>query len=416
MTAAVQQVPERRILVVDDEADLVEELIGALLAADWEADGASNGAEALDRLAKDETITVLLTDIRMPGMNGLELARRVCETRDDSQAVSVVILTGHGTLNEATEAIRVGAFDFLSKPVGLKALLDVAERAFQAARERRMKEAARVTEVAHLRAERETLREELAKLGDRNEFNDTIPSGFSSILSHELRTPLTALMGVPEILGEAHNLSSEEVRENLDIVRSAGARLTQIADDFVEFVAPPDPRSLAIRPVAPEMVLRRVIVAQNAAAVASQVNLITNDTAAGVVETDPAMLAKALGRLVANAIAWAPANTEVSVTTAPEGDDQVIFAVTDRGPGMDAKQLDIARQPFRQLDMSLSRKVGGLGLGIPLAERMAHRLGGRLRIQTAPGQGTQAAIVLPRRATRRLAKPGPTPPANEGPA
>jgi signal transduction histidine kinase len=77
--------------------------------------------------------------------------------------------------------------------------------------------------------------------------------------------------------------------------------------------------------------------------------------------------------------------------------DHLAFTVRDNGPGMTADEIEIARLPFRQLDMSHRRRIGGMGLGLTLAERMAGRLGGRLEIDSKPPGGTAAAIVVPRR-------------------
>jgi len=132
------------ILVVDDEPELLDELREAMLAAGWEVSTASNAATACRCLEADDDIAVVLSDIRMPGMDGLCLAQRVGARRGEAVATEVVLLTGHGVLDDAAKAARIGAFDLLSKPVGLKLLLDTTGRAYRSAVEKRRREAARL--------------------------------------------------------------------------------------------------------------------------------------------------------------------------------------------------------------------------------------------------------------------------------
>ncbi len=143
MADLAQRASEHRILIVDDEPGFLEELTESLIAAGWHVERASDAATAWEKLSADQGLTVLLSDLRMPGTDGLSLARRVCDKRCSANPTEVVLLTGDGTEDDAAEAARIGVFDFLSKPVSLKALLDSTERAYRSARARRLKMAAR---------------------------------------------------------------------------------------------------------------------------------------------------------------------------------------------------------------------------------------------------------------------------------
>jgi signal transduction histidine kinase len=382
-----------RILVVDDEPDLLDELSIALSCDDWHVVQASAATDALRQLAADPDITVLLTDLRMPKVGGIELTREARAHRDESHALEVVLLTGHGTMENAAEAVRVGAFDFIFKPVDMRQLLDVTSRAHQSAIRRRELEKARQAELARLRSA-------VLAADWQSDFATGVPRELASILSHELRTPLMALMGVPEVLGSAANLPADAIKDNLVIVREAGGRLTEIADDFVELMVPPDPASITPRPVHVASILRDLSLRMAQAANRAGQTLTTVSETDGVCETDPARLIGALARLVTNAIVWSPTGGEVTLTAREEQDGRVAFEVTDHGPGMTEADVRLALQPFRQLDMSSSRRTGGLGLGLPLADRMARCLGGELRIVPSPGVGTRATIALPRHRPR----------------
>ncbi len=143
MADLAQWASEHKILIVDDEPEFLEELAEALKAAGWHVECASNASTALEKLGADRNLTVLLSDIKMPGADGLALARRVYDQWAASNPTEVVLLTADGTDNDLAEAAVIGVFDFLAKPVSLNSLLDSTERAYQSARDRRLRVGAR---------------------------------------------------------------------------------------------------------------------------------------------------------------------------------------------------------------------------------------------------------------------------------
>ncbi|AHC14342.1 sigma-54-dependent transcriptional regulator [Salinispira pacifica] len=114
-----------RILVVDDEKNIREGLGKSLELDGYETVLAEDGTSALNIMEEDE-IDLVITDLKMPGMSGDELLRRVVS---DWPSVSVIILTGHGTIETAVQSMRNGAFDFLTKPVNLERLSMLVKRA-----------------------------------------------------------------------------------------------------------------------------------------------------------------------------------------------------------------------------------------------------------------------------------------------
>ncbi len=118
---------QMRMLLVDDEARFVETLSKRLTARGFEVAQAFSGQEALSRLATDECDVVLL-DVRMPGMDGLETLRAI---RREHPLVKVILLSGHASINAAVEGMRLGASDYLLKPVDLEDLLGRMESAVE---------------------------------------------------------------------------------------------------------------------------------------------------------------------------------------------------------------------------------------------------------------------------------------------
>lgn len=116
----------RRVLIVDDDLGLRELLEDQLMAEGYEARSTDNSRDVLERAAAEE-VDLILTDLRMPGISGTELCREVHRVRPD---IPVVLMTAFGDMDAAVQAIRAGAYDFLSKPFEIEQLLLILDRAF----------------------------------------------------------------------------------------------------------------------------------------------------------------------------------------------------------------------------------------------------------------------------------------------
>jgi two-component system, NtrC family, response regulator AtoC len=113
------------VLIVDDERTLARAIRGFLIESGYEAETAGDAEEALEQLERLHP-DVVFTDVRLPGMSGIELLRRV---REFDPAIPVVVMTAYGTIEGAVEAVKLGAFDYLKKPVDLEELRLLADRA-----------------------------------------------------------------------------------------------------------------------------------------------------------------------------------------------------------------------------------------------------------------------------------------------
>ncbi|RQV98921.1 response regulator [bacterium] len=112
---------QKNVLIVDDEKNIRLTLSQALSAIDLNPESAMNGEEALDKLQKKKYSLILL-DLKMPGMDGMEVLRRVRTQRPD---IKVIIITAHGTVDSAVEATKLGAVDFIQKPFAPKEIRDL---------------------------------------------------------------------------------------------------------------------------------------------------------------------------------------------------------------------------------------------------------------------------------------------------
>jgi len=114
-----------KILIVDDEANILKVLSALLKKEGYEVTTAESGEDAITHLY-EEGLSVVITDLKMPGMDGVELLKTVMRYNAD---IPVIILTAHGTINNAVEAIKIGAFDYLTKPFDRDELIQVVKKA-----------------------------------------------------------------------------------------------------------------------------------------------------------------------------------------------------------------------------------------------------------------------------------------------
>jgi DNA-binding NtrC family response regulator len=126
-------VSNHSVLVVDDEKNIRLTLRESLKAIDLDVDAAVNGEEALE-MAGQKTYDLVLLDLKMPGMDGIEVLRRL---RELSRATAVILLTAHGTVESAVEAMKLGAVDFLQKPFAPQEIREVVSQVL-GRQERRM--------------------------------------------------------------------------------------------------------------------------------------------------------------------------------------------------------------------------------------------------------------------------------------
>src|SRR5581483_5140151 len=205
-----------RILIVDDEAPLMNALRNTLKEQGYDATGFNSAKAALDAV-RAARFDLLLTDLMMPEMNGIELLQAAMKCDSDLVAI---IMTGEGTIATAVEAMKSGALDYILKPFKLSAILPVLERGLSV-RRLRLQNAALEKEVRERTLQLENANKEL--------------EAFSYSVSHDLRAPLRHISGYAEMLGKTEtNLSPKGLRY-LGQISSAADRMGHLIDDLLEF-------------------------------------------------------------------------------------------------------------------------------------------------------------------------------------
>lgn len=142
--------PTANVLLVDDEVPFVETMTKRLTKRDLQVSTAFSGPEALEKLDKDSRVEVVILDVKMPGMDGIET---LTEIKRKHPLVEVVMLTGHATVETAIEGMKLGAFDYLMKPCDMDVLISKVSGAASRKREHEQKIVeARIKEITMRRA------------------------------------------------------------------------------------------------------------------------------------------------------------------------------------------------------------------------------------------------------------------------
>ncbi|MGH8298668.1 MAG: hybrid sensor histidine kinase/response regulator [Steroidobacteraceae bacterium] len=407
-----------RILIVDDlpEKRLV---YGAILEGlEAEVVMASSGEEALKRVLEAE-FAVILLDVNMPGMDGLETAALLRQHRS-ARHTPIILVTAHADDVQSARGYELGVVDYIQLPVVAPVMrakvgvfLDlfltraalaranedlesrVAERTAELlmSNERlqaEIEERLRVeNERAELLARERLLRgqaEELSRLKDE----------FLATMSHELRTPLNAIFGWITLLRTRRLDEATQARALETIERNARAQKRLIEDllDVARVVT--GKIALELSDVVPRRVVESAIATMQPAAQIKEVSLVSSlSEVTGVVRGDSARLQQAVCNLLSNAIKFTPAGGRVDVGLAMR-DGRVEISVTDTGQGIKPEFLPHVFDQFRQEDGSISRRHGGLGLGLAIVRHLVELHSGAVEAHSdGEGRGSRFIVNLP---------------------
>jgi signal transduction histidine kinase len=362
-----------RLLVVDDEALQLRALCDALRGEGYEVAGCADGDAALAALAGAQ-FDVLLTDLNMPGMNGIALMRQALAADPD---LVPVLMTGHGAIASAVEAMKEGALDYVLKPFRLAAIRPVLARALQMRRLR-----------VHNRALQEDVQRQNAELEAANRELDA----FASRVAHDLRGPLQGMLGFARLVRErAQPQLDAEALTYLQYVVTAGERAERLIRDLLAFARMGD------RPLERVAVKLEEVVRRAREMVEPQARGRTVQWRIGPlpeVNGDASLLEQVFVNLLSNALKFTrtreSALVEVGADAGPKGHR---VWVRDNGVGFDPEKVERLFVAFERLHRA--DQFEGTGIGLANVKRVVERHGGAVSATSRPGAGATFTIELP---------------------
>jgi len=230
---------------------------------------------------------------------------------------------------------------------------------------------------------------------DRAEAASMAKSEFLANMSHEIRTPMTAILGYADLLESDESMAADPERagEAVQVIRSNARHLLTIINDILDMSKIESGRMTIERiTTSPSQLVEEVssLLLPRAAGRGIKLAVRYDSAVPETIETDPTRLRQILLNLCGNAIKFTEiGGVTLRVSCTPD-ERTIRFRIEDTGIGMSAEQVDVlARfEPFAQADTSMTRRFGGTGLGLRISNALARMLGGRIEIESTPGEGS----------------------------
>ncbi len=361
------------ILVIEDEEPIRENIVQTLKLNNFNVISAGSG-EAGVELATEYKPELILCDIMMNGMDGYEVLNHIRRT-DPIALTPFIFLTAKSDRSSMRYGMELGADDYIPKPFTTDELLKAIK-----------------TRVNRLNDVAVQTTEEMTKTKKQ----------LAHVISHELRTPLTSInMAVQLMSQQLDFLSTTDIQDLIETLGNGTGRLNRLVEQmslFVEIKSDLLTREKIKIIARPEPIWTLILSAINHAhqfvyrAHNVQVNFdpLENDVEVACFRH---VMIHALSEIIANAIAYSPADGQVEITL-KRYDKGIRIRIRDYGHGMDQHQVDAAIEEFTQIDRD-THEQQGIGIGIPLAIGVIEAHDGRLDIQSKSGEGTCVNIYLP---------------------
>jgi signal transduction histidine kinase len=361
-----------RVLVVDDNAGFRESLLSLLFAGNLHVVGqAGSGAEALD-LVGSLVPDVVLMDVRMPMMDGIEATRRLKERFPD---VGVVALSSHEDQEIVRGMLVAGASGYVLKDSDGDEILTAVNRAAEGGAVLSPEVTPRVIEELTEALERERRRaQELEAAQEALVERSVRRHELVSRLSHELRTPVTVILGVAQTLHKVDTPPEQEA-ELLSRLVSRAQDLARLVERFELTIDAGLTEQVNVADVAREVASAQPRVRVSEAAPLPPVHL------------NRGVARRVLEELVDNALRFSPEASPVDVEVGL-GATGIEVRVADRGPGIDPHEHERIFGPLEQLEELNVRLHQGAGMGLTLARTAARAIGGDVTVDTSGPEGS----------------------------
>ena len=372
---------QSNILVIDDELGIRQGCQRALEPQGFTVETAATIQEGL-RKVREGNFDLVLLDVMLPDGRGIDLLSPIREK--DPDTVSVII-TGYATVELAVEAIKQGAYDFISKPFTTDLLLMTVNQGLE--RRRLSLEAKRLQAIEQEAAELARTKEEMERL-------DRFKTAFTLTVAHELRAPITALQSF--LLAMLKGYVPPDQQQNiLQRAIERAQELLDLVDDLLNLatakqeVVPSKREILSLADV-----LEKVIPLLQAQAEERGMTFTVEVRQRPLVEANSGQMGQLWSNLISNAVKYTPAGGRVTVSL-EEKDGWAVGMVEDTGIGIAPEDQAKIFEEFYRTPQAKEMEHRGTGLGLPLVKRIVEGHGGTIEVESALGQGSRFSFRLP---------------------
>lgn len=373
----MDETQNKLILIVDDEPDIREVLAISLADMGYRTAEAENAKQAFEQFVSAQP-HIVVTDIKMPGGDGIELLRKI---KHENPETEVIMITGHGDMNLAIRSLKYDATDFITKPINVDALEIALNRALEKiAMRRQLQDYTRSLE--QLVQEKTQLQDHLASLGL-----------MIGSISHGMKGLLTSLDGGLYLVSSGLNKKDLAcVEQGCNAARETAERIRKMVLDILYYAKK---RELQRAPVQALAFAEELVHLIRPRIGGGDIELTCHfDRDAGIMEADADYLQAALFNILDNAVDAClkdnrPAKHRIDFYMAAEG-NEMVFTITDDGIGMASDTCEKIFTLFYS-----TKKSKGTGLGLFIANRIVEQHGGSIAVSSRPGEGAVFRVSIP---------------------
>jgi len=375
-------VDQERILVVDDEANVREMVSKIINLMGHEAVTAVNGKEAL-QILKDKPFSIMITDVKMPEMDGFELMKAV---RNQFAGIYIICMTAYGASYTYTDVVGVGGTDYITKPFSIDEMMAKLNRVIH--------EKDLITDLTQKSTELEKANQELKRL-------DQLKSTFISSVSHELRTPLTVIKEFVSLMLEGHvGTLTEDQEEYLGIAKKNIIRLTNLIETLLDFSRIESGKGLKIRfePIRLIEVVEDAVMTFSQQLEEKRITVENRlDPDIPIVLIDRNRLVEVFINLIGNGIKFTPPGGKITVDSRglTEKRDYLKIVVADTGVGISSEDLDKVFDRFYQGGRTQTGQITGTGLGLAIVKEIVEAHQGSIHAENKSESGASFVLTLP---------------------
>ena len=375
------------ILLVDDEEDIRDVLSVSITDMGYTVHEAETGEQAIDIFRQIDP-PIVMTDIKMPGMDGIELLQKI---KRENPETEVVMITGHGDMDLAIKSLKFEATDFITKPINVEAL-EIALR--------------RVQDKIVMKRQLKTYTQNLeALVREKTELQDHLSSLGLMIgsISHGIKGLLTGLDGGMYLVESGFSKENQDqIKEGWDTVKLMVDRIRKMVLDILYYAKERDLRWERVDPLsfAEDLAATFAPKAKN-----HDIELVQEfDETVGEFEIDAGYIHSALTNILENAVDACTKDAGKTyhkiVFSVRQDANHVIFAVFDNGIGMDPDTVSKLFTPFFS-----SKGRRGTGLGLFISHKIVRQHRGEILVKSTPGQGTLFTVKIPKTLPESLKNP-----------
>jgi signal transduction histidine kinase len=361
------------ILLVDDDERSRRLLEGYLRPEGYHLRCAPDGAAAL-AMVHERVPDLILLDVMMPGMSGLEVCRAL-KSHPSTRTAQVMMVTALVGSGDQVEGLDTGADDYVAKPVR---------------REEFLAKVRALLRVRRLIVDLEEARADLAARNHELEMKKTL----AETLVHDLKNPLSAILGNLELMSARE--PDEWVTRCIGRSQQAARRMNKMILDLLDVEGLEEGRyTLQAEPLDPRSLISESIDEARAAAAKRGVEIRLREVRPSArMEADPSLLRRTLDNLIGNAITHSPEGGTVTVSVLRR-EEGVEIAIADQGPGVPEEFRDTIFEKYARLELREAGITANRGLGLTLCRLAVENHGGTLWVEDAPGGGALFRAVFP---------------------